>query len=557
MNEVSCRNTHGYMHYFRSFTDVPVEEVFGNLPFSIEYMENLKNWIDWDSYLEIIKRLRRYYPTREDIIDFAVDLNHKTGKYHPITKLVGLAISPLSLYKLGWKWLAPGLMKTLKCRYEMDDQSHIRMIAEIDPQYGGDVYLGYITEGLFINYPSFLGLPDTTVEEVEVTDHYMEMIVTLPPSLTFWARLERIFKAVKVAPAVLMELDEQQEQIRASEERFGSLAHSAVDAIIIINTAGEIQYWNPATIRMFDLQEYLTYQTNLKELLPDWNPDILQENQRSNIIQPLELQGRKSSGDIFPVEVSFSCWHSGGKANFTAIIRDISRRKTAEQNLKLSQVQYRKLAQRLLTVQDLERERISRELHDSMGEYLTTLIMRIGTICRSSGKYSPKMSAELDYVENLAKDMAEECRRISLELSPLMIEKRGLIPAIENMIERWKDHTNIRIRFDLSSGKLNLNTQQELTLYRILQESLTNIYRHAAAESVSVQLLREKDYVRLIVTDDGKGFDYSDELLEAKSGGLGLLSMRERVTAINGAIEICSKSGQGTRINVRLPLEQA
>lgn len=156
MNEVSCRNTYGYIYYFRNFTDIPVEELFGDLPYDFEHLENPRNWIDWNSYLIILKRLRRYYPTREDIIDFAIDLNYKTGKYHPITKLIGLAVSPLSLYKLGWKWLAPGLMKTLKCRYEMDDRRHIRMIAEIDPQYEGDTYLGYVTEGLFINYPSFL-----------------------------------------------------------------------------------------------------------------------------------------------------------------------------------------------------------------------------------------------------------------------------------------------------------------------------------------------------------------------------------------------------------------
>lgn len=335
MNEISCRQMRGYLYYFRNHTKIPVNDLVGDLPYSLDYLENPRNWIDWDSFRKFIKKLHTYYPTNEDIINFGIDINQKAGIYHPIAKLIGLVISPVSLYKLGWKWVAAGMIKTMTFNYEWVDRRHLRLICELAPQYEGDPYLGYITIGLLINYPSFLGLPDTTVEVVEVTGRRMEVIVTLPPSLTLWARLKRIVTALKTTPVALRELDSQQEQIRESEERFRALAESAADAIISIDENGKVILWNSALEKMFGFTSDEIRGNTINLILPErMRPDAVDGIQRfieayesTHINGTVEQTGLRKNGTEFPIEFSLAKWTAQGNNYFTAIIRDITERK--------------------------------------------------------------------------------------------------------------------------------------------------------------------------------------------------------------------------------------
>jgi len=558
MNEISCRQMRGYLYYFRNYTKIPLDDFVGDLPYSLEYLENPRNWIDWDSFRKFIKKLHTYYPTSEDIINFGIDINQKAGIYHPIAKLIGLVISPVSLYKLGWKWVAAGMIKTMAFNYAWVDQHHLRMISELAPQYEGDPYLGYITIGLLINYPSFLGLPDTTVEVVEVTGRRLEVIVALPPSLTLWARLRRIVTALKTTPVALRELDSQQEQIRESEERFRSLAQSAADAIITLDEKGQIQYWNPATEKMFGLKSSSLNKANLADLLLDWTPQFMQKSEKLDRVNLLEYQGVKSDGQPIPAEVSFSRWYIQGKVHFTAIIRDISRRKNTENHLRQSRAQYRKLTQKLLSVQDEERERISREIHDSLGEYLSTLILRCEIVKKAVKKDVPQALKELDTVKGLLSEAIDECHQLSFELSPVTISKLGFVPAIREIIDRFFERSKLTVTFKESLNAKQLTNQQELTLFRIIQEGLNNIHKHAMARKVTINLSEKNGYLRLLIADDGRGFSLEETMQHEPDsqkilGGLGLLSIRERVVVLNGNLEIISAIGKGTTIDITIP----
>lgn len=558
MNEISCRQMRGYLYYFRNYTKIPLDDFVGDLPYSLEYLENPRNWIDWDSFRKFIKKLHTYYPTSEDIINFGIDINQKAGIYHPIAKLIGLVISPVSLYKLGWKWVAAGMIKTMAFNYAWVDQHHLRMISELAPQYEGDPYLGYITIGLLINYPSFLGLPDTTVEVVEVTGRRLEVIVALPPSLTLWARLRRIVTALKTTPVALRELDSQQEQIRESEERFRSLAQSAADAIITLDEKGQIQYWNPTTEKMFGLKGSSLNKANLADLLLDWTPQFMQKSEKLDRVNLLEYQGVKSDGQPIPAEVSFSRWYIQGKVHFTAIIRDISRRKNTENHLRQSRAQYRKLTQKLLSVQDEERERISREIHDSLGEYLSTLILRCEIVKKAVKKDVPQALKELDTVKGLLSEAIDECHQLSFELSPVTISKLGFVPAIREIIDRFFERSKLTVTFKESLNAKQLTNQQELTLFRIIQEGLNNIYKHAMARKVTINLSEKNGYLRLLIADDGRGFSLEETMQHEPDsqkilGGLGLLSIRERVVVLNGNLEIISAIGKGTTIDITIP----
>jgi len=558
MNEISCRQMRGYLYYFRDHTQIPVDALVGDLPFSLEYLENPRNWIDWDSFRKFIKKLHAYYPTNEDIINFGIDINQKAGIYHPIAKLIGLVISPVSVYKLGWKWVAAGMIKTMTFNYDWVDQRHLRMISELAPQYEGDPYLGYITIGLLINYPSFLGLPDTTVEVVEVTGRRMEAIVALPASLTLWERLKRIVTALKTTPVAIKELNSQQEQIRESEERFKSMTQSAADAIITLDEKGQIQYWNPATEKMFGLKRSSLNKANLADLLPDWTTQVLQGFEQLVQTNLMEYQGVKSDGHPIPVEVSFSRWHTEGKVHFTAIIRDITERKEVNEKLRQSQQRYRKLAQRLLSVQDEERERISREIHDSLGEYLSTLVLRCELVKKAAKKDFPQFLKEMDTVKGLLSEAIDECHRLSFELSPVAISKLGLVPAIQGMIDRFFERSKLTVTFNESLNGKKLTNQQELTLFRILQEGLNNIHKHAMARKVTINLSAENGCLQLTISDDGRGFSDIDERPgDSEYSGLGLLSMQERVAALDGNLNIHSEIGCGTTINVTIPMDQS
>jgi signal transduction histidine kinase len=211
---------------------------------------------------------------------------------------------------------------------------------------------------------------------------------------------------------------------------------------------------------------------------------------------------------------------------------------------------------RLVNAQEEERRRISRELHDELGQALTALKINLDVARRALPKAAPaKLQHSVQEAGVLAVQTLEAARSLSLELHPAMLDDLGLVSALRWEVDRYEQRTGQTIHFNADIGNLVLQPELEITVYRIITEALTNAARHAQSENIEVNLKVENHQVDVSVEDDGVGFDvegWSNSPGERRS--LGLVSMRERAGLLGGKLEIMSSPGQGTRIQAQLPV---
>jgi two-component system CheB/CheR fusion protein len=213
------------------------------------------------------------------------------------------------------------------------------------------------------------------------------------------------------------------------------------------------------------------------------------------------------------------------------------------------------LLKRLVTAQEEERRRLSRELHDQLGQYLSTMMLRIKTLQPVAADHEP-MRADLSKLEELTGRLVDEVHHLAWELRPAALDDLGLQTVLQNYAEKWSERSGIAV--DFHGGGLDrqrLPPEVETTVYRIVQESLTNVLKHAEARRVSVIAERRRDHILVIVEDDGKGFA-TCEVPNAPGSdrGLGILGMRERVALVGGALSLDSSPGCGTTARVRIPV---
>jgi PAS domain S-box-containing protein len=233
---------------------------------------------------------------------------------------------------------------------------------------------------------------------------------------------------------------------------------------------------------------------------------------------------------------------------------DIEDRKRAEEEVRTTSEQLRALSARLRSAREEEDIRIAREIHDELGAALTSLRWELEglkkTICEP-GKATTDLQEKLDAMLDMTDGMVNMVRRIASDLRPVVLDVLGLKEAIEWQAQQFKDRTGIAVHCETSPAGFALNPEQSTAVFRIFQEALTNIRRHAGATRVDVTMLMDPRSFVLSVSDDGRGIT-EDE----KSGQLsiGLLGMRERAHVIGGEIEVAGVEGEGTTVTVRLPL---
>jgi two-component system sensor histidine kinase UhpB len=210
----------------------------------------------------------------------------------------------------------------------------------------------------------------------------------------------------------------------------------------------------------------------------------------------------------------------------------------------------RDLLQRLVTAQEDERRHISRELHDSLGQMLAALTMSAKSVRRT---LSPGTAAEasLLQIENLADELSRTVHRIAVRLRPTVLDDLGLDAALSQIVLDWSTRLGIEIEYQTFVPSQRWSSVVETTVYRVVQEALTNVARHSQAEYVSVSIRQHHGELRVVVEDDGQGFD-PETLAESKR--LGLVGIRERVGLVGGTLEIESQPGSGTTLIVRIPL---
>jgi PAS domain S-box-containing protein len=269
-----------------------------------------------------------------------------------------------------------------------------------------------------------------------------------------------------------------------------------------------------------------------------------------------DLTALRADGREFPIEASISQTKVGGAKLFTVIVRDITERKTAEETLNRSEEQLRALAAQLRQAREEEAGRIARELHDQLGRCLTAIKMDVAGIERglTGGAGEGSFHALIERTKRMSQTLDETVhtvRRISAELRPGVLDDLGLAAAIDWQARDFQARSGVSCLIRVPEEDLRLSRDQSTALFRIFQESLTNVARHAQATKVWVNLSEEEDAVVLEVGDDGVGF--SPALL-AERRSLGLLGMRERVAIFGGEIEFVGRPDQGTVVVVRMPV---
>jgi signal transduction histidine kinase len=216
--------------------------------------------------------------------------------------------------------------------------------------------------------------------------------------------------------------------------------------------------------------------------------------------------------------------------------------------VELSQRVARDAVRRVVQAQEAERSRLARELHDETGQALTSILLGLKPLEEAIADH-PARAALAELREHVVSAL-QDVRRLAVELRPAVLDDFGLVPALERLTDAFAEQSEVRVDFHSALGELRLPGEVETTLYRVVQESLTNIVKHANAHNVSVSIARRGPTVAAVIEDDGAGFDQR----AVREEGVGLLGMRERLSFVDGRLEIESRPGAGTTIVAEVPL---
>jgi len=348
------------------------------------------------------------------------------------------------------------------------------------------------------------------------------------------------------------------ERRRAEESRryLASIVESSDDAILGTSCEGVIQSWNRGAERLYGYTTAEMIGQPVSVLAPrDRSGEMgsLRDRlSRGEDIQRYEAVRVRKDGSQVDVSTTFSTIKDarGRVIGASIIAHDITKQKRAQQELEHSFEQLRALAARLQNVREEERKLLAREIHDQLGQALTAIkIDLFAWVCEIGG--NPRHpSQRASTLLRLVDDALKRVRRIATELRPGVLDDLGLVAAIEWAGEDFEARTGIKCRFDLPQGNIAINPERATAIFRILQESLTNVVRHAAASEVKIRLGKRDKELILLVQDNGKGMRM-DKLSRIRS--LGILGMRERALVFGGKVIIRATPGKGTTVRVRIP----
>ncbi len=345
----------------------------------------------------------------------------------------------------------------------------------------------------------------------------------------------------------------------ASEAQLGSIVDSAMDAIISVDQRQNIVLFNRAAEQVFRARREEVLGTPLERFLPARfrapHRAHVEQFGRTGVTSRrmgdvTTLWALRADGNEFPIEASISQTEADGQHYYTVIMRDITLRKQAEDALKASQRELRELSARVQEAREEEKTRIARELHDELGQLLTALKMDLGWL-REHLPPDPALAARVAEMGTLLDRTVGSTRRISADLRPLMLDDLGLVDATSWLVEDFAKRSGVACRIDVPEALPAVSKAVATAVYRGVQESLTNIGRHAGAKNAWVVLGAADGAIHVEVEDDGRGIA-PEEL--AKTRSLGLKGMRERIGYLGGSVDIARAPRGGTRLRMRVPL---
>ena len=347
--------------------------------------------------------------------------------------------------------------------------------------------------------------------------------------------------------------------LRGVEARVGGIVESAMDAIITVDQAQKIVLFNKAAESVFGCSREEALGARLDSFIPQRFRGAHEELVRRfgqsgetarRMGHARVVMGLRRNGEEFPIEASISTAAEHGHPYYTVILRDVTERVRAEKALTQSREEIKELALAANSLREQEKSRIARELHDELGQALTALKIDLGFVRERLASGETDVRPKLAAMQVLLDGTVASTRRISADLRPLVLDDLGLVAGADWLVHNFTNRTGVPCELVLGHGNLELRDPHATTIFRVLQESLTNVAKHAHATQVEVVLESEGDEIVLTIRDNGRGFSTTDP---AGPNSFGLVGLRERAALMSGTVAIESEPGGGTRIEMRLP----
>lgn len=341
-------------------------------------------------------------------------------------------------------------------------------------------------------------------------------------------------------------------ELARNEIKYRTLVEQAADAILLFENGGQLVDVNSGAISLLGYSKEELLAMKMQDML------MMEENRFTPFQLELESKGsssfrqwqmRKKDGSYVTTEVRSQQLPDG---RYLSVIRDLSERIKAEKELQHYYNQLKELNIYLQNVREDERTGIAREIHDELGQQLTVLKMDISWLSKKLDTDKPEIREKLDDLLEMVDNTVKSVRRISSELRPSLLDDLGLPAAIEWHAQEFMKRTGLVIETNIEQQEVALPGKLAITLFRVFQESLTNVARHANASLIQVSLKLENQRLLMEVLDNGQGFLTGD--IEKKKT-LGILGMKERIAIIKGDYDIQSSPGKGTRVKVSIPLQ--
>jgi PAS domain S-box-containing protein len=380
----------------------------------------------------------------------------------------------------------------------------------------------------------------------------------------------------------------ERKQAERSTALLAAIVDSSDDAIVSKNLDGMITSWNRGAERLFGYSSEEAIGQNIRLIIPpdrrSEEEELLARLRRGERIDHFETVRLRKDGTALDISVTISPLKNaaGRVIGASKVGRDISERKRTEARLKdlhddlelrvserTAELQeknrelmkqtdvVRDLSGRLLQIQDEERRRIARELHDSAGQLLAAINMNISKVAREKDKLSPSAAKCVEENANLVEQALVEIRTMSHLLHPPLLDEVGLESAIRGFIEGFSQRSKIGVNLIVTTGFERLSPDLEIAIFRVVQECLTNVHRHSGSRKAEVRLARRHGCIHLEVSDEGKGIplDKQPDLNSPATLGVGFRGMRERIRQLGGTLQVHS-TGNGTSVEATLPIEQ-
>jgi PAS domain S-box-containing protein len=379
--------------------------------------------------------------------------------------------------------------------------------------------------------------------------------------ITWFSSIAKGESALEYVVATGVDVTERQqarEEVREKEATVQALLESAAQAILAHDSTGRIVLVNASAERMFGYSRQELMKLSINSLVPSGRRERRTRKQTGRISPQsrptglgLELTGKRKDSSEFPVEVTLSFIETKDGRLGVSIVSDITERKKSQTAVLTYQQELRDLAAKLLAMQEAETQLLARDLHDDLSQKLAALGMEASILAKSAESQHALKERIRDLGQKIS-GLSDEVHRLSRQLHPAILGDLGLEAALREECLSYSQRLRVPVLFQADDVPRALSADVALCFFRVAQEALRNIAKHANAKEVHMVLARHKSDLALVIEDMGDGF----KMEEARGrGGLGMISMEERVRLVNGELSIRSQPGKGTELEVHVPLE--